>query len=65
MSNAEEVLKKIKEWLQEEVTDNQDVVDAKDNDEDYNGYPEDNIIYGRHECAECLLENIKKWEDIC
>ena len=64
MSNAEEVLKKIKEWLQEEVTDNQDVVDAKDNDKDYNGYPEDNIIYGRHECAECLLENIKKWEDI-
>ena len=64
MSNAEEVLKKVKEWLEEEIEMNQDVAEAKDNKQDYiTSDGTDDIIYGRHECAWGLLENIKKWED--
>lgn len=64
MSNAEEVLKKVKEWLEEEIEMNQDVADAKDNKQDYiTSDGTDDIIYGRHECAWGLLENIKKWEN--
>ena len=64
MSNAEKVLKKVKEWLEEETEMNQDVADAKDNKQDYiTSDGTDDIIYGRHECAWGLLENIKKWED--
>ena len=65
MSNAEEVLKKVKEWLEEEIEMNQDVAEAKDNKQDYiTSDGTDDIIYGRHECAWGLLENKKKWEDI-
>ena len=64
MSNAEEVLKKVKEWLNEEIEMNQDVADAKDNKQDYiTSDGTDDIIYGRHECAWGLLENIKEWEN--
>jgi hypothetical protein len=60
----EVILNKIKQWLIEEVSDNQDVVDAKDNNEDYiTSDGTDDIIYGRHECAECLLEQIEIWEN--
>ena len=65
MSNAEEVLKKVKEWLNEEIEMNQDVADAKDNKQDYiTSDGTDDIIYGRHECAWGLLEQIKMWEEI-
>ena len=64
MSNADKVLKKIKAWLKEEIEMNQDVADAKDDKQDYiTSDGTDDIIYGRHECAWGLLENIKKWED--
>jgi hypothetical protein len=64
MSNAEEVLKKVKEWLEEEIEMNQDVAEAKDNEEDYiTSDGTDDIIYGRHECAEGLLNQIEKWEN--
>jgi hypothetical protein len=64
MSKADAVLKKVKEWLQEEVGMNQDVADAKDNKQDYiTSDGTDDIIYGRHECAEGLLEQIEKWEN--
>ena len=64
MINAEKVLNKVKEWLEEETEMNQDVADAKDNKQDYiTSDGTDDIIYGRHECAWGLLENIKKWED--
>tara|TARA_R100000234_G_C4983719_1_gene172219 strand:+ start:596 stop:853 length:258 start_codon:yes stop_codon:yes gene_type:complete len=60
-----DVLKKVKEWLEEEIEENQDVVDAKDNGEDcVTSDGTDDIIYGRHECATGLLEQIKKWEDV-
>ena len=58
------ILNKIKQWLIEEVADNQDVADAKDNNEDYiTSDGTDDVIYGRHECAECLLEQIELWEE--
>ena len=64
MSKADAVLKKVKEWLEEEIEMNQDVADAKDNKQDYiTSDGTDDIIYGRHECAWGLLENIKKWEN--
>ena len=63
MSKADAVLKKVKEWLEEEIEMNQDVADAKDNKQDYiTSDGTDDIIYGRHECAEGLLEQIEKWE---
>tara|TARA_R100001163_G_C4891791_1_gene84434 strand:- start:86 stop:277 length:192 start_codon:yes stop_codon:yes gene_type:complete len=59
------VLEKVKEWLEEEIKMNQDVADAKDNKEDWvTSDGTDDIIYGRHECATGLLEQIKKWENI-
>jgi hypothetical protein len=58
-----DVLKKVKEWLKEEVEKNQDVVDVIDDGEDY-VTSFDEIIYGRHECAMSLLEQIEKWEDV-
>ena len=57
------VLNKVKSWLKEEVKDNQDVADAKDNKEEaITSDGTDDIIYGRHECAEGLLHQIKKSE---
>ena len=65
MSNAEEVLKKVKEWLQEEIGMNQEVADAKDNHDDcITSDGTDDIIFGRYECAEGLLEQIKQWEAV-
>lgn len=65
MSNADQVLKKVKAWLKEEIKDNQDVVDAKDNHDDcITSDGTDDIIYGRYECAEGLLDQIKQWEAI-
>jgi hypothetical protein len=64
MSKADAVLKKVKEWLEEEIEMNQDVADAKDNKQDYiTSDGTDDIIYGRHECAEGLLEQIQQWEN--
>jgi hypothetical protein len=58
------ILENVKEWLDEEIEMNQDVSDAKDNKEDYiTSDGTDDIIYGRHECATGLLEQIKKWEN--
>ena len=61
---TKKILNKVKQWLKEEVKDNQDVVDAKDNKEaEICSDGTDDIIYGRHECAEGLLNQIKKWEE--
>ena len=60
----EMLLDKITEWLEEEIEMNQDIADAKDNNEDYiTSDGTDDIIYGRHECATGLLKQIKKWEN--
>ena len=60
----DDVLEKVKEWLKEEIEENQDVVDAKDNGEDcVTSDGTDDIIYGRWECATGLLEQIIKWQN--
>ena len=62
--NTYKILNKVKQWLKEEVKDNQDVADAKDNKEaEICSDGTDDIIYGRHECAEGLLNQIKNWEE--
>ena len=59
------VLGKVKDWLEAEIEENQDVADTIDNGK-AEGYPysdyKDDIIYGRHEAATGLLEQIRKWE---
>jgi hypothetical protein len=57
------LMDKVKIWLRAEISDNQDVVDAKDNnEEEVTSDGTDDIIYGRHECATCLYEQILEWE---
>ena len=57
------MIKKIKTWLRQEIKDHQEIVDADDNNEDYiTSDGTDDIFIGRHECAEGLLNQIKKWE---
>ena len=46
------LVQKIEEWLEEEVESNQEVTSDGTDD----------IIRGRHECAESLLAQIKKWK---
>ena len=56
------ILNKVIEWLQEEVNLNQDIVDAYDNKDDgITTSGDDDICYGRHECAKGLLNQIEKW----
>jgi len=43
------VIKKIKDWLEDELGT-------------YSEY-EDDVLVGRKECAEMLLEQINKWEE--
>ena len=45
-------IKNIKSWLVNEVNEILDVVDVTDD-----------IILGRHECAESLLNQIEKWKN--
>lgn len=53
----------IKSWLQEEVESNQDVATARDGNLDpVTSDGTDDIIYGRWECAQGLLNQITKWE---
>lgn len=52
-----EILDKIEEWLEGERNlpcKYNEITDCDSNDDD--------IVYGRVECAESLLEQIKKWE---
>jgi len=64
LDNQAKLIDQIKAWLVNEVNDQQDVVDAKENGEDYvTSDGTDDIIIGRHECAECLLGQIENWEN--
>ena len=57
------LVQKIEEWLEEEVYEGAEIVEAKDsNDEEVTSDGTDDIIRGRHECAESLLAQIKKWK---
>ena len=58
------VLEKVKEWLEVEIKENQDIVNAKDNRGNYiTSDGTHDIIYGRSECAIGLLELIERWEN--
>ena len=49
------------EWLENEIKENQDIADAKENGEDcITSDGTDDILVGRHECAEGLLRFIKE-----
>ena len=62
MTNKD-ILKEIKKWLKEEVKENQEIVDAEENnEEEICSDGTDNIFIGRHELADGLLNQIKKWE---
>tara|TARA_R110000764_G_scaffold225953_1_gene315645 strand:- start:313 stop:498 length:186 start_codon:yes stop_codon:yes gene_type:complete len=56
-------INKIKKWLKDEIKHNEEIVNAKDNNlEEICSDGTDDINYGRSECAESLLEQIKRWE---
>ena len=56
------ILYRVEQWLKNEVESNQDVADAKDNkEEEITSDGTDDIIYGRHECAEGLINIISTW----
>ena len=58
------VRNQIIDWLEGEIEDGQEIVDAKDNHEEaITSDGTDDIIYGRHECATSLLSQIKKFEE--
>ena len=57
------ILNNVTEWLEQEVKDDQEVIN------EYEGKlrpkctdGSDDIVVGRVECAESLLEQIKRWE---
>ena len=53
------ILIKIKNWLEEEIKNNEPIVEGK---EELSDGTED-IFVGRSECACSLLDQIKKWEN--
>ena len=52
------ILIKIKNWLEEEIKNNEPIVEGT---EELSDGTED-IFVGRSECAYSLLDQIKKWE---
>ncbi len=62
-SHEGRVLNKVKEWLENEIEDSQEFVDAKENGEDWvTSDGTDDIYIGRNEAATSLLDQIRKWE---
>ena len=58
-----DIMNKVKDWLQEVVNDNQDIVDAKENNEaEITTDGTNDILIGWHECSQSLLEKISEWE---
>lgn len=58
----ENTLLKVKQWLKDEIEYNLEVVEANNNNEEFTSDGTDDIIIGRSECAESLLDQINKWE---
>ena len=54
-----DIMNKVKEWLRDEV---EQYKEYEDDIGDVDSF-DDGILEGRHECAECLLEQIDKWEN--
>lgn len=55
---SKKLIKTITKWLKEEVAHCQPVVDGQEQLSDGT----EDIVFGRHECAEGLLAKIKQWE---
>tara|TARA_R110002020_G_scaffold61822_4_gene165975 strand:- start:818 stop:1033 length:216 start_codon:yes stop_codon:yes gene_type:complete len=63
MEKTMNLVQKIEDWLQEEVTQYQRIRKRIDEGEDpINVCDEPEIFFGRNECAEGLLNQIKKWK---
>jgi hypothetical protein len=61
---ANQLVNKIKAWLEDEVNSYKKLQDSIDNGEkaeDVCDQPE--VLFGRNECAEGLLNQIKTWEN--
>jgi len=57
-----DLMNKVVKWLENEVCEGAEIVEAKHNEnEEVTSDNTDYIIYGRAECAESLLNQIKKW----
>ena len=56
----ENLIQKIEEWLEEEVAENEQYHDGVDSAGVSSTDVE--LLRGRHECAEGLLDQIKKWK---
>ena len=50
-----DLMNKVVKWLENEVYEGAEIVETNDGTDD--------IIYGRAECAESLLNQIKKWSE--
>jgi hypothetical protein len=62
LKNQVDLLNKIKEWLKDEVEDNLEVFEAYNNNQEFTSDGTDEIIVGRLECAEGLLNYINENE---
>ena len=62
LKNKVDLLNKIKEWLNDEVEDNLEVFEAYNNNQEFTSDGTDEIIVGRLECAEGLLNYINEKE---
>ena len=62
LKNQISLVNKIKKWLNDEVEGNLEVVEAYDNNEEFTSDGTDEIIVGRSECAEGLLNYINDEE---
>tara|TARA_A100001515_G_scaffold98849_1_gene79747 strand:- start:41 stop:235 length:195 start_codon:yes stop_codon:yes gene_type:complete len=58
--NRKDLIDKVVQWLEAEVYNCAEIVEAIDNNQVISDGTDD-IIYGRSECAESLLNQIKKW----
>ena len=56
-----DILIKVKNWLEEEIKNNEPVVEGEEELSDGT----DDIFVGRSECAYSLLQQIEKWEQDC
>ena len=61
---SNQLIAKIKEWLQDEINTYQEIQSRiSDGEEPENVCDAPEVFFGRSECAEGLLSKIEEWED--
>ena len=61
---SNQLIAKIKEWLQDEINTYQEIqTRISDGEEPENIADAPEVFFGRSECAEGLLSKIEEWED--